>query len=85
MRVVRTADFTKSFEKLPVYVRRLFVLQEERLAADWKDTRLHLKRLNVPEAIYSIRVTRSYRALFYFGADKNIILFDIDDRKDIYR
>ena len=85
MRVIRTAEFDKSLDNLAANIRRLFFVQEHRLAADWKDPRLHLKKLNLPEAIYSFRVTRSYRALFYFSETGNIVLFDIDDRKDIYR
>ena len=85
MRVIRTAEFEKSLGKLTANIRRLFFVQEERLTADWRDSRLHLKKLNLPEAIYSFRVTRSYRALFYFSETGEIVLFDIDDRKDIYR
>lgn len=85
MQVVRTAEFEKSIGKLPPNIQRLCRAQEERLVTDWRDPRLHLKKLNLPEAIYSFRVTRSYRALFYFDAGGDIILFDIDNRKDIYR
>ena len=85
MQVVRTPEFEKSFDNLAANIQRLCRVQEERLALDWKDSRLHLKKLNLPEAIYSFRVTRSYRALFYFAANGDIVLFDIDDRKDVYR
>ena len=59
--------------------------QEARLVSDWRDPRLHLKKLHGLDGVYSFRVTRSYRALFYFDAEGDIILFDIDNRKDVYR
>lgn len=85
MRVVKTAEFEKFFKNLPAKIRHFCRAQEELLALDWRDHRLHIKKLNLSEVIYSFRVTRSYRALFYFSTDGNIILFDIDNRKDVYR
>ncbi len=85
MQVVKTAEFEKAFNKLPANIKRLCRLQEACLSINWRDPRLHLKKLDLPDAIYSFRVTRSYRALFYFDVHRDIILFNIDDRKDIYR
>jgi mRNA-degrading endonuclease RelE of RelBE toxin-antitoxin system len=85
MKVIRTAEFEKSLSKLPANIRRLCAIQEQRFLINLKDPRLHLKKLHLPDPIYSFRVTRSYRGLFYFDLDGNIILFDIDSRKDIYR
>ena len=85
MRIVRTASFERSLSKLPSAIQSAYVAQEERVQNDWRDARLHLKKLRGLDGVYSLRVTRSYRALFYFDAKGNAILFDIDDRKDIYR
>lgn len=85
MRVIRTAEFEKALDQLSAHIRRLFLIQEQRLLVDRRDPRLHLKKLNLPDEIYSLRVTRSHRALFYFSEYGDVVLFDIDDRKDIYR
>ncbi len=85
MRAIRTAEFERALKKLSGSVRRLCRVQEAHLIADWRDPRLHIKKLHGLDGVYSFRVTRSYRALFYFDADGNIILFEIDNRKDVYR
>ena len=85
MRVVTTADFDRSLQELPASVRRLCAVQMTRLAADRRDPRLHLKKLHGLDGVYSFRVTRSYRALFYMSAADDLVLFEIDDRKDVYR
>lgn len=85
MRVIRTAEFERSLRTLPAAMRRLFEVQERRLRDNWRDSRLHLKKLREIGGVFSFRITRSYRALFYFNRNGDIILFDIDDRKDIYR
>lgn len=85
MRIHKTAEFERSLNKLPQNIKRLFKVQEARLEENPTDRRLHIKKLHFPEPIYSFRVSQSYRALFYFDIEKNIILFAIDNRKDVYR
>lgn len=86
MRVLRTPDFERALHKLPARTRSLCEKQLAILAADWRDPRLHLKKLRVPyEGIYSFRITRTYRGLFYFAIEDSIIVFDADHRKDVYR
>lgn len=85
MRVVKTLEFERSLRKLPREIGRVCGRQEERLCADVRDPRLHLKKLHGLDGVYSFRVTRSYRALFFFDSAGDIILFEIDDRKDVYR
>ena len=75
----------KLLEALPKSIQRLFLLQEKILKENWRDPRLHLKKLKGRRIVYSLRITRSYRALFCFQTSDEIILFDIDHRKDIYR
>ncbi|MBI4086764.1 hypothetical protein HY416_02155 [Candidatus Kaiserbacteria bacterium] len=85
MRIVQTAEFEHSLQKLSAGIQRLCAAQIEYLRRDRHDPRLHIKKLHGLEGVYSFRVTRSYRALFYFDREGDLILFDIDDRKDVYR
>ena len=85
MRIIQTAEFERSLQKLPANIQRLCAAQTEHLLHDRRDARLHIKKLRGLAEVYSFRVTRSYRALFYFDRTGDIILFEIDDRKDVYR
>lgn len=83
MAIRKTSDFTDAFRKLPRDAQRLFRKQEKVFAENWLDPRLHVKRLKELPGIYSFRVTRRYRVLFYF--DRNdAVFFSIGHRKDIY-
>ena len=63
MEIVRTSDFLKDLEELPVAARRMLHQQESRFMEDWLDPRLHTKRLKDMAGAYSFRVTRKYRVL----------------------
>ncbi|OGZ66319.1 MAG: hypothetical protein A3C50_01280 [Candidatus Staskawiczbacteria bacterium RIFCSPHIGHO2_02_FULL_43_16] len=79
----QTDDFRKKLEKLPKSIVRLYTKQKYIFELDWRDSRLHVKKL-VDLNGYSFRITRNYRVLFYFQDDKRIIFVDIGHRKDIY-
>jgi len=83
MRIRKTDDFTNGLKRLPSEVKRLFKRQEIIFDANWLDTRLHAKRLKELSGVYSFRITRRYRVLFYFRGDE-AIFFAIGHRKDIY-
>lgn len=83
--VIRTDDFKRAAAKFPVHIRKLCEEQLLTLEADWRDSRLHIKKLKELEGAYSFRITRNYRALFYFDVNDSIIVFDADHRKDAYR
>ncbi|MEK7068768.1 MAG: hypothetical protein AAB947_00105 [Patescibacteria group bacterium] len=86
MLIIRTDDFERALAKLPAQIREQCEAQVVILKNDWRDTRLHIKKLREPyKGIYSFRIMRGYRALFYFDTASNIIIFDADHRKDIYR
>ena len=85
MRIVKTPDFEKSYRNLEFYVRRLYDIQEERFIFNVRDPRLHIKKLKDIDGVFSFRITRNYRALFYFQNKVSVVFFDIDHRKDIYR
>jgi len=85
MKIVKTKDFEKEFAKLPSSIKKLFATQQKIFQKNWLDSRLHIKRVKELPGVYSIRVTRRYRALFYFDKDGNAIFFAIGHRKEIYR
>lgn len=84
MTIVKTPKFSKKFELLPGKVRQLFLKQEAIFENNWLDSRLHIKRLKEQPGVYSFRITRQYRALFYF-ADGGAVFFSVGHRKEIYR
>lgn len=85
MHTGRSSRFPDILKRLSPRIRAAFFVQELRLAADPRDPRLHLKKLEGKYAdAYSIRIAGSYRALFIWSNDF-AFFFDIDNRKDIYR
>ena len=85
MNIIKTSDFERSYQSLGLDIRRLYLIQEKRFSLYTRDPRLHIKKLKDLDGIFSFRVTRNYRALFYFQNSETVIFFDIDHRKDIYR
>lgn len=83
--VTYTKTFAKHFKTLP---RSTKVKTDELtalLVIDFRDSRLHTKKLALEDDIYSFRVGRDYRVLFVFDSGKEIKLIDIQHRKDIYK
>lgn len=86
MAVIRLDSFERSIKSLPPDIQERVEEQIVFLKSDLRDPRLHIKKLRKPlDGVYSFRITRNYRALFYFDKENNIIIFDADNRKDIYR
>lgn len=84
MTILYAEEFRKQFRKLPDDVQRLFRVQEERFRIHARDPRLHVKQLRGYPFVFSFRITRRYRVLFYFS-DPDIALFaTIGHRKDAY-
>lgn len=81
--IIETDDFRKSLNKLPRDVIRLYEKQKDIFTLNWLDSRLHTKKL-IGEDSYSLRITRSYRVIFYFYDDKTVVFVNIGHRKDIY-
>lgn len=78
-------DTRKVFARLPVSIKKLYQRQENLFRADWRDARLHIKKLKGQALTFSFRITRRYRVLFIL-VDANTALFaTIDHRKDAYR
>lgn len=85
MEIIRTEDFERAFHRLPKEIHRLCRIQENRFKDNWRDARLHVKKVkSLPHAL-SLRITRRYRIFFYFQNPNRAIFFDIDHRKDCYR
>lgn len=85
MEIQETADFAKQRKKLPKETERLYVVQKKRFLLNLRDPRLHMKKLQGLDGVYSFRVTRLYRVLFYFQSSEAVIFFVIGHRKDAYR
>lgn len=83
MVIIKTNDFLRELEELPSQIKKLFQKQELIFEDNWLDLRLHAKRIKELEGVYSFRITRRYRVLFYFR-EKEAIFFSIGHRKDIY-
>jgi mRNA-degrading endonuclease RelE of RelBE toxin-antitoxin system len=84
-RVILTDDYHRAVRDFPQPARTIASRQIDILADNWRDPRLHIKKLRAYDGIYSFRITRNYRAFFYFDTEDTIIVFDADDRKDAYR
>lgn len=85
MKIFYTPEFVKMLERLPRDIQQLFLTQEELLKQNWRDPRLHLKMMKGKPVTFSFRITRSYRAFFYFRAADEVTLYAIGHRKDIQR
>jgi len=85
MDIFYTKEFAKMFKRLPADIQELFYIQEKILKVNWRDVRLHIKKLKVKSITFSFRITRSYRAFFYFRSFNSITIYAIGHRKDIHR
>lgn len=85
MRLVFAAEFRKQFRKLPKDIQDLYYKQESIFRENWRDPRLHLKKLTDHPFPFSFRITRGYRVLFSFVDAETALLGTIGHRKDIYR
>ena len=64
MRIFYDADFDKALAKLPADIQRQYRKQEAIFRQNWRDPRLHIKKLINHPYPFSFRVTRSWRTLF---------------------
>lgn len=85
MRVVYAEEFYKNFSKLPKAIQHLFRKQDALFKKNWRDPRLHTKKLEGHRLLFSFRITRNYRVLFNFVSEDTALFATIGNRKDIYR
>lgn len=83
MFIRKTENFLNCLSKLPNEIVDIYEKQEAIFLSNWLDPRLHGKRLKELKGVFSFRITRRYRVLFYFR-NKEAIFFSIGHRKDIY-
>ncbi len=85
MKILYTDEFRKQFGKLTEEARKLYRKQEQIFLRNWKDPRLHVKKLADHPLAFSFRITRRYRVIFNFVAEETALFLTIGHRKDIYR
>ena len=85
MQIKQTKDFQKTFKNLQQDIKQLYQIQKNRFIANWRDPRLHIKKVKNFDHVFSLKITRRYRVFFYFQDSETAIFFDIDHRKDIYK
>ncbi|MDP3740948.1 MAG: hypothetical protein Q8R08_01310 [bacterium] len=85
MRILCADEFSKQLDKLPDEAQRHYRKQEQIFLRNWKDPRLHIKKLTGHALAFSFRITRRYRVIFNFVAEETALFLTIGHRKDIYR
>jgi mRNA-degrading endonuclease RelE of RelBE toxin-antitoxin system len=85
MQIIRTDDFNEMSNRLSPAVRRTLEAQLRRFGETIRHPSLQTKKLVDMDGVYSIRVGRSYRALFFFLEKDTTVFFAIGHRKGIYR
>ena len=84
MRIIYAHEFRKRLQKIPGEVQRLYCRQELLFRANWRDRRLHIKKLKDHPFPFSFRITRRYRVLFTFVEDGVALFATIGHRKGTY-
>lgn len=84
MKILYADEFAKQFRKLPPDIQRLYRKQEKIFRENWRDPRLHTKKLQGEPLTFSLRVTRAYRVLFLFVENDTALFATIGHRKDVY-
>lgn len=84
MRVVYADEFRKRFRKLPKPIQKLYIRQEAIFRKNWRDPRLHLKKLADHPYPFSFRITRGYRVIFTFVETDTVLFATIGHRKEVY-
>ncbi len=85
MKILYAEEFLKQYRKLPPEIQRHFRQQQARFKQNWRDPRLHVKKLNDHPLVFSFRITRRYWVLFVFIESETALFSTIGHRRDIYR
>ena len=85
MKIIFADEFSRQFGKLPADIQRLYRTQEARFREDWRDSRLHIKKLREQPYPFSFRITRNYRVLFAFVEPETVLFATIGNRRDVYK
>lgn len=84
MRILYAEEFAKQLQNLPTDIQRLYRKQEAIFRLNWRDSRLHVKKLRGEPLTFSFRVTRAYRVLFVLVESETVLFATIGHRKDAY-
>ena len=86
MRIIYSRAFIKSAKKLPLPIKKKLAPLLEGIVENPFAPNLHTKPLAGKLAgLYSLRITRDWRVVFYFKSKENIVLVDTSHRSDIYK
>ena len=85
MKILYAREFKKHFKKLPPSVQKVYYRQEKIFRQNWKDPRLHVRKLRDHPVPFSFRITRKYRVIFCFVEKDTVLFATIGHRKEIYR
>ncbi len=85
MKILYTREFQKEFQKLPPRVKKIYYKQEKIFRQNWKDPRLHVKKLKDHPFPFSFRITRNYMVIFVFVEENTVLFATIGHRKHIYK
>lgn len=85
MKIVFAEEFRRQFQKLPQDIQKLYHKQEKIFRQDWRDARLHIKKLTDHPFPFSFRITRRYRVLFAFIYLDTALFATVGHRRDSYR
>jgi len=83
--VTFSRTFVRHFRMLPRTIQVKADMLVGVLAVDFRDSRLHAKKLQLDRDWYSFRVGRDYRVIFRFCDGSTIELLDVRHRKDVYK
>ena len=85
MQIIKTKDFEKAFANLSADIKQIYETQEIRFLNNCRDSRLHIKKVKSLKYAFSFRITRRYRAFFYFHTQETAVFFNVGHRKDAYK
>lgn len=63
MKILYSPQFHKKFHQFPAAVQSLYRKQEKIFLENWKDSRLHVKKLKGYPYGFSFRITRKHRVI----------------------
>ena len=85
MDIFYTSKFERAFKKLDISIKRLAINKEQLFRENYRNPRLKTHKLNWKlEWYYSFSVDYSYRILFEFMDDWNVLFLNIWDH-NIYK
>jgi len=86
VRVILGRDFLKSAALLPNGIKKKLATSIGMLEKNPYSPILHTKKLTGElTGLFSFRITRDWRVIFYFKNPETICIVDVGNRKDIYR